>query len=170
MCYKSLVRPTVEYASCMCMQRPGARYVCNRHENGSSVDSKLGSLELKSLESRRRDARLHLLYKIHHEEVAVPINNRLITTARLTRNMYELSIPSIGIDYKNIFILSSDHQGMELSASGNRWSQNTWCLRSSNVRLTLIDSYIVHNFIENNADRSFKCQFLILIMRTQWQS
>jgi uncharacterized protein (UPF0305 family) len=53
------------------VQRRGARYVCNRQGNRSSVDSMLDTLKWKSLQHRRRDARLHMLCKTHHEDVAM---------------------------------------------------------------------------------------------------
>jgi hypothetical protein len=60
------------------VQRRGARYVCNRQGNRSSVDSMLDTLKWKSLQHRRRDARLHMLYKTYHEDVAISKEGRLI--------------------------------------------------------------------------------------------
>lgn len=113
--YNSLVRPIVEYASTVwdpytqkdihtleMVQRRGARYVCNRQGNRSSVDSMLDTLKWKSLQHRRRDARLHVLSKTHHEDVAISKEERLIPPKRTTRNMHPLSfqVPSSSSDYR----------------------------------------------------------------------
>ena len=60
------------------VQHRGTRYVCNRQGNRSSVDSMLDPLKWKSLQHRRRDARLHMLFKTHHEDVAISKEERLI--------------------------------------------------------------------------------------------
>ena len=84
------------------VQRRGARHVCNRQGNRSSVDSMLDTLKWKSLQHRRRDARLHMLYKTHHEDVAISKEERLIPPKRTTRNMHPLSfqVPSSSSDYR----------------------------------------------------------------------
>jgi DNA topoisomerase VI subunit A len=53
------------------VQRRAARYVTNRQRNTSSVSDMLQHLEWCSLEDRRRDARLVMMYKISHDKVAV---------------------------------------------------------------------------------------------------
>ena len=71
---RSLVRPLVEYASPVwdpynqnniqkieMVQRRGARYVNNKHSSLTSVDSMMEDLKWRSLEDRRRDARLILM-------------------------------------------------------------------------------------------------------------
>jgi hypothetical protein len=84
------------------VQRRGARHVCNRQGNISSVDSMLDTLKWKSLQRRRRDARLHMLYKTYHEDVAISKEERLIPPKRTTRNMHPLSfqVPSSSSDYR----------------------------------------------------------------------
>jgi hypothetical protein len=74
--YKSLVRPSLEYACSVwdphlnsdinkieMVQQRAARYVTNRQHNTSSVGDML-HLEWRCLEDRRRDARLVMMYKI----------------------------------------------------------------------------------------------------------
>ena len=73
--YFTLVRPLVEYASTVwdphaqkntkkveMVKRRADRYVKNRHRNKSSVIDMLSTMNLRSLEDRRRDARLFMLY------------------------------------------------------------------------------------------------------------
>ena len=60
------------------VQRRGARYVCNKHGNRSSVDTMLDTLKRKTLQRRRKEARLDMLYKIQNKEVAISTENRLI--------------------------------------------------------------------------------------------
>jgi len=82
--YKSLVRPSLEYACSVwdphlksdinkieMVQRRAARYVTNRQRNTSSVGDTLKHLKWRSLEDRRRDAGLVMMYKISHNKVAV---------------------------------------------------------------------------------------------------
>ena len=110
--YNSLVRPIVEYASTVwdpytqkdihtleMVQRRGARYVCNRQGNRSSVDSMLDTLKWKSLQHRRRDARLHMLYKTHHEDVAISKEERLIPPETCIRYI-SFQVPSSSSDYR----------------------------------------------------------------------
>ena len=86
--YKSLVRPIVEYASCVWdpytnqdvdkierIQRRAARFVLNRHRNTSSVSDMLEELQWTSLQDRRRSIRLTMLYKIQHGMAQVRCND-----------------------------------------------------------------------------------------------
>lgn len=88
--YFSLVRPLVEYASTVwdpytqaniqkleMVQRRAARYVTSRHRNTSSVSDMLQSLNWRSLEARRKDARLCMMFKIDRGLVAIQKEGRL---------------------------------------------------------------------------------------------
>ena len=83
--YKTLVRPHTEYASTVwapyetrltkqieMVQRRAARWTLNRHHNTSSVDRMLTDLQWRTLEQRRIDSRLLLVYKIVHGHVQIP--------------------------------------------------------------------------------------------------
>ena len=97
--YKSLVRPTVEYASSVwdpyhqnnkyrleMVQRRAARYVTNSHHNTSSVSSMIEDLNWKSLEDRRKIAKLTMMYKLVNGLVLVNTEDRLIPPDRISRN------------------------------------------------------------------------------------
>ena len=77
--YKALVRPRLEYAtsawdpytaahisSLEAVQRRAARWITNRYRQTSSVSEILEGLRLESLEERRRQRRLHTLWKYTH--------------------------------------------------------------------------------------------------------
>ncbi|KAK3085883.1 hypothetical protein FSP39_009995 [Pinctada imbricata] len=107
--YKSLIRPTLEYACSVWdpyftedinkiekIQRRAARYVTGRSNNTSSVSDMLNTLQWRKLADRRTDARLTMMFKIVHNKVAISKDDRLIPLLRFSRNMHTLSfqIPS----------------------------------------------------------------------------
>ena len=70
-------------------QRKAARWIANDYGRKSSVTSMLTELGLEPLEERRRISRLTFLYKVLHEEVAVPQQDLGITrNPRATRGRY----------------------------------------------------------------------------------
>ena len=96
--YKSIVRPKLEYCSTVwdpkcikypkegdktkhrlvyqleMVQRRAARWVTGRYHNTSSVSDMLSGLDWRSLEQRRVDSRLTILYKIRNHLVAIDEN------------------------------------------------------------------------------------------------
>jgi hypothetical protein len=74
------------------VQRRAARYVKNRYHNTSSVTEMLHQLQWTSLEARRRQARLVLLYKISNNLVKIDPTIKLIPPKRLSRNMHDRSV------------------------------------------------------------------------------
>ena len=85
--YMTVVRSSLDYASTIWdphlikditalekIQRKAARWITGNFQRHASVTGMLASLGLDSLEERRRIARLVLLYKILHEEVAIPMD------------------------------------------------------------------------------------------------
>ena len=92
--YKSLVRPSLEYACSVwdpyfaedinkleSIQRRAARYVTGRLHNTSSVSDMLQHLNWRSLSDRRTDARLTMFYKIVHNKVAIPQNRQTYSSS-----------------------------------------------------------------------------------------
>ncbi|MCG8047766.1 MAG: reverse transcriptase family protein, partial [Candidatus Thiodiazotropha endolucinida] len=98
--YFSLVRPLVEYASTVwdphtqvnihrleMVQRRAARYVTNRQRNKSSVGNMLHTLNWRTLQDRRKDARLCMMYKIDRGLVAIRKDKRLVPHRRKTERL-----------------------------------------------------------------------------------
>ena len=95
--YKTLVRPTAEYASSVWspnqkdlkyqierVQRRAARYVTRRYEQKDSVTDMLHQLKWESLERRRQKARLVMGYRVIHQLVQIP-GEQLIPSTVCTR-------------------------------------------------------------------------------------
>ena len=84
--YKTFIRPLLEYSATVwdpytqknkdrleAVQRRAARFVLNRYHNTSSVTRMLETLQWPKLESRRKNARLLMLFKSKHQLVQCPI-------------------------------------------------------------------------------------------------
>ena len=113
--YKSLVRPNVEYASSVWdpyhqkdkdrierVQRRAARYVLHRHGNRWSVSDMLDKLDWKTLQQRRKESRLNLMFKIDQHLVKIDNDKRLTKPTRYTRGASEQTyqIPRSNNDYR----------------------------------------------------------------------
>ena len=96
--YIALVRPKLEYSSCVwdphtksqthqleMVQRRAARYTCNRYHNTSSVTEMLQTLNWATLEKRRIRTRIIFLYKIIHHLVAIYPTDLLTQSDTRTR-------------------------------------------------------------------------------------
>ncbi len=114
--YNALVRPLVEYAPTVwdpytqknkhrleMVQRRAARYVLRRYHNTSSVTDMLHELKWETLEERRRQQRLTMMYKIHNGLVAVNKDAYMCPATRLSKSNNPLAymIPDTGPDYYN---------------------------------------------------------------------
>ena len=112
--YNSLVRPILEYAPTIwdphtktnidkieMVQRRAARYVLHRHHNRSSVSSMLHFLGWTSLQQRREQARLCMMYKIHAGDVAINKNHymTLAPLSILNTNGLRYVVPYSRCDY-----------------------------------------------------------------------
>ena len=98
MAYATYIRPTVEYASPVwdphtkrntnkieMVQRRCARYVTGNFDNTSSVTSLLNCLSWPTLEERRRQFRLTVMYRILHNQVDIHWQSFLTKTSSCTR-------------------------------------------------------------------------------------
>jgi len=81
--------------------RRAVRYVLHRYHNTSSVGKMLDALQWTSLEERRKQQHLAMLYKIQHGQVAVNISDYLKPASRISRHSHELAfqVPSTSVDY-----------------------------------------------------------------------
>ena len=102
--YKSLVRPSLEYACSVWdpylqqdiytierVQRRTVRFATNKYRNISSVGNMLQHLEWRSLEDRRNDSRLNMFYKIVNNKVEIQKTDRLIPQKRQTLHSHTKS-------------------------------------------------------------------------------
>ena len=84
-CYKTFVRPQVEYAATVwdphaqnniqkieAVQRRAARFVTNNYNTTSSVTAMMEQLQWESLQQRRMRAKVVMTYRILHSLVAIP--------------------------------------------------------------------------------------------------
>ena len=103
--YKSLVRSILDYGASIwdpylkkdildveAVQRRAARFVTGDYSRYSSVTSMLNNLKWQSLESRRREARLSLLFKVVHGLVAVPHEGHISKSKTRTRAKNSLKL------------------------------------------------------------------------------
>ena len=97
-CYTTLVRPTLEYASCTWsphtaanitkleqVQRRSARFVMGDYSWHNSVTPMLQTLGWESLEARRSKAQVTMLYRIVNNHIDIPSSGYitpLVTTSR----------------------------------------------------------------------------------------
>ena len=92
-CYKTLVRPTMEYASCVwdpytntnikkleMVQRRAARFVKGDYDRTSSVTAMLDELGWDTLQERRQQAKATMFYRIVYGLVCIPSTPFLIPT------------------------------------------------------------------------------------------
>ena len=87
-CYKSLVRPIIEYATTVwdpvnnnklknqleMVQRKSARWICNKWQYSESPTLMIKELNLKTLEQRRKINQLAMLYELYHGQKYMPPN------------------------------------------------------------------------------------------------
>ena len=98
MAYAAYIRPTVEYASPVwdphtkrntnkieMVQRRCARYFTGNFDRTSSVTSLLNCLNWPTLEERRRQYRLAVMYRILHNQVDIHWQSFLTKTTSCTR-------------------------------------------------------------------------------------
>ncbi|XP_072033974.1 uncharacterized protein [Amphiura filiformis] len=114
--FKSLVRPLLEYSCSVwdphtdhltkkleMVQRRAARFTLNKYRRTDSVTAMLKTLSWPTLAERRRNARLSMFYKIHHDHVAVDpsqfVTFKNLTTPTRSENTLAYHIPHSRTDY-----------------------------------------------------------------------
>ena len=143
----TLVRPLVEYVSSVwnpytqgniqkveMVQRRAARYVTNRNWNISSVSGMLQDLKWRTLQDRRKDAHLCMLYRIDREFVAIWKDRRLIPPRRRTRKVHNRTFQTISCrtDRRDDF-LPTDGSGLECLITGYTRGELPLCLQGQGV-------------------------------------
>ena len=106
--YKTIVRPQLEYASPVwspytkkdinkveMVQRRAVRWTLNRYSTYESVTEMQNQLGWRSLEQRRADARVIMIYKIVHGLVAIPLSSYFEQPARMTGHSHPLALRQI---------------------------------------------------------------------------
>jgi hypothetical protein len=112
--YQTLVRPTLEYSCTVwdpheqtlvnrleMVQRRAARYVTGIHSRRASVTQMLQEMGWTSLEERRSNQRLAMLFKIVNGLVAIRPEDHMLPASRITRRMntQSFNIPSSPSNY-----------------------------------------------------------------------
>ena len=113
------MRPQLEYASTVwsphtatditkleAVQRRSVRWATRDYQRTSSVTQMIKNLNWRTLERRRIDSRLTLMYKITYDLVAIPAADYLIHNTRQSRHNHQLAyrqIPTLKDYYKFTF-------------------------------------------------------------------
>ena len=117
LCYKTLVRPIVEYSSIIwdpltatyihkleMVQRRYARFVCGEYRTTSSVTAMINQLQWPTLQERRAQAKATMMYRIVNNIVDVP-HTFLTPTVALRGHSSRFHIPfaRIGVYRQSFF-------------------------------------------------------------------
>ena len=139
------------------VQRRAARWTLNRHHNTSSVKGMLEDLQWRTLEQRRTDCRLVLLFQIIHGLVQIPPASYL----QPSLNGYRTLRPGSVSARKNMDVSA---KGMDDSAKNDeRFGQKIWTFRPNNF-------YIFNSFSETNDTHYRKQSFRYFACRLlRWQ-
>ena len=110
-CYKTFVRPQLEYAATVWdphmdiniaklegAQRRAARFVRNDYNYASSVTEMMGALEWESLQQRRQQAKSVMMYRIVNSLVGIPPREYLHPqgTAVIRDHQSRFMVPTAG--------------------------------------------------------------------------
>ena len=98
-CYKTLVRPILEYASPVwdphssnnidkleAVQRRAARFAVRDYKRTSSTTEMMAKLQWPILQQRRQDAKLVMMYRISYDLVDIPAAQYLHPMTSMTRD------------------------------------------------------------------------------------
>ena len=106
--YLSLVRPLLEYASCVwdpsgeglkheleMVQRRAARFVLDDYARNSNVTHMLSRIGWKTLEIRRKINRLSIMFKMHHGTSKLNVSNVILEPNYIGRHDHRRKIRRI---------------------------------------------------------------------------
>ena len=121
-CYKTFVKPQVEYAATVwdphttesikkveAVQRRAARFVTGDYRTTSSVTAMVDSLSWETLQHRRQQTKAIMMFRIVHAMVAIPASPNLQLLGAATRgHQYRYRVPYCRTNiYKNSFFPST---------------------------------------------------------------
>ena len=131
--YLSLVRPLLEYASCVwdpsgeglkheleMVQRRAARFVLDDYARNSSVTDMLSRIGWNTLESRRKINRLSILFKLYHRSCKLDVSNIILKPNYIGRHDHQRKIRRIQsrlLPYHNSFFARTIREWNCLSAA-----------------------------------------------------
>ena len=120
-CYKSLVRPIIEYASCVwdphskrnidkleMVQRRAARFVKGDYSRTSSLTAMLADLKWNTLQQRRIQSKTVMLYRVVHKLVSIPVTPFLIPI-RASRGHNMRCHPKVDSERSSLLLLPMCH-------------------------------------------------------------
>ena len=106
--YASLVRPLLEYSSCVwdpsaegtkhdleMVQRRAARFVLDDYDRNSSVTRMLSEIGWEALETRRKASRLIMLHKLYHGNSKLDVSSIILEPHYLGRNDHRKKVRRI---------------------------------------------------------------------------
>ena len=121
-CYKTFVKPQVEYAATVwdphttesikkveAVQRRAARFVTGDYRTTGSVTAVVDSLSWETLQHRRQQTKAIMMFRIVHAMVAIPASPHLQLLGAATRgHQYRYRVPYCRTNvYKNSFFPST---------------------------------------------------------------
>ena len=141
--YKTYVRPIAEYASAAWdpntrrnirkieqIQRSSAMYVTNTYDRRSSVTSLLTELQWPSLQERRRQSRLAMLFRIRFNMVDINWKDHLPESTSTTRgHRCRFMNPHCSSQVFQLLLLHSHQQRVEYTEDGSIWLPDARCLQ-----------------------------------------
>ena len=106
--FKTIVPPQLEYASTVwsphtkqdikkieMVQRRAVRWSLNSYSTYASATEMQNQLKLRTLEQRRADVRVIMLFKIIHGLVAIPLPSYFEQPSRMTQHSHPLALRQI---------------------------------------------------------------------------
>ena len=104
-CYKSLVRPIMEYASCVWdphtkrnIQKLEIVQICEGRLQHNHATAMLADLKWNTLQQRRLQSKTVMLYRVVHQMVSIPVTS-FLKTARVSRgNDMKFAIPQSSVN------------------------------------------------------------------------